>query len=471
MLFLFLLCVGIAAVVGLGVQQVLKHKDMPERITWIEFGIGMAIIVCLLAPLTLFMGYKMAKANKVEYNEYWNGIETEAVWQRDTCSRDGSCRYEYQCDSYTVQVYHAGNGTRPGYYTTETRWHDCPYVTEEWNFYIKTTLGDFTIAEGRFADNPVAFRAGKPIPGNPRGIPDFWARAKARLDAKTPGPVTKRMTYDNYILASQNAIIKKHSADIATYKAAGLLPKVVSDVHDFYYAQKFYPVGLKYPVPEWEFAVNQLNAALGGNLQGDLHLVMVDGNKIENPDNYAIALGAYWQSKEIGKNALSKNGILVIIGSKDGVTVDWARAQTGMPVGNEHLMLDIQNGLQGKTITPQVIIGNPVSYTVAENGKTKIKVTNGTGVLEQALWGEHKFQRVCMTCKEENNVGYNYLKDEIQPSTGQKVWLAIILVFETLLVWTLFVFIGLPATKDKNDSNGSRGRHYDDGYYVGRLRR
>ena len=87
------------------------------------------------------------------------------------------------------------------------------------------------------------------------------------------------------------------------------------------------------------------DAALGSTLQGDLHLVIVDAKKISDPDNYSNALVAYWLSPKFGKDALSKNGIVVVLGTSDGKTVDYTYAAgadllTGQTVGhNQSLSL------------------------------------------------------------------------------------------------------------------------------------
>src|SRR5262249_8758701 len=155
-------------------------------------------------------------------------------------------------------------------------------------------------------------------------------------DSGNPGPVTAREDYDNYILASQSSILHKFSGSIDQYKKDGVLPKISHDILSPYYASRVYFVGVN-PPGDWQWYINKYDAALGVSLQGDLHLVIVDANKVGSPDDYSQALIAYWQSQEFGKDALSKNGIVVVVGTKDGQTVAWARAGTGMPVGNEAL--------------------------------------------------------------------------------------------------------------------------------------
>src|SRR5262249_8718371 len=162
-------------------------------------------------------------------------------------------------------------------------------------------------------------------------IPDFWTQADNRIRAGNPGPVTARRDYENYILASQSSILHKYSGAIDQYKKDGVLPKINSSVYGFYYEDRVYFVGVQ-PAGNWQWYINKFNAALGLALQGDLHLVIVNSNKVGNPDEYTQALVAYWQSKDFDRDDLSKNGIVVVVGTKDGTTVDWARAATGMPV-------------------------------------------------------------------------------------------------------------------------------------------
>lgn len=439
--------------IGYAAKYVLDKKEHELRITWKEFGIASAILLAIVIPLTAWIGLKVAFQNTVTYNEFWGGYEVEAKWIKIQTSRDGAGAHKYDCDPYEVWVvdqpaYTDKDGNyhpEKGHY--ETRYHRCPYTTEEWTFVVRTTLGDYYIAENWLPTDPELYRYRSPegysrrAPSSiPRGVPVFWQRVKDRLDRNEPGPVTARRQYPNYILASEHTILKKYSADIARYKAEGLFPAVNASVHDHYYADRVYFVGVN-PPGDWQGHANAFDAALGLDLQGDLHLVIVDANKVSDPENYANALFAYWQSPEFGKDAISKNSIIVVIGTKDGKTVAWARAGTGMPRGNEALMIDIRDQLPGTALTPEAVLGAPRGELYQQNGKTYVRILHSNGKLDQIIWGQNEFQRVRMQ-------DYRYLIHEIEPTTGQKVWICVFITLFGCVAWGICIYTGAPAYRN-----------------------
>lgn len=408
---------------------------------WITVTGGVLTVVCV-APFGTHVGEGLARGNLSTYSEFWNGYEKAAKSSVTKCGRDGSCRHTYQCDPYTVTETHSTTDSKgnTSYYTTEeTRYHSCPEATEEIHYWIETTLGDFNVDSAAFSANPIAWRSNHGLSGNvQRGEPVLWGQARDRLARNDPGPVTKRMNYKNYILASQNSLLKKYSGAIETYQKQ--LPAPAGPIRDLYQADKVSFIGYQPRDPgEWQFSLARLNAAAGMDLQGDVHMVIVDSAM--NPEEYSGALAAYWQSKAFGREALSKNGIGVVIGAKDEKVV-WARAFTGMPQGNEGLMQDIQSGLVGANLNPDEVIGKPV-------GKIgdSVEITHGTGHLESVLWGPNKFLRVQMG--SDDGPGYEYLKAELEPTTGQKVLITGSIVVINGIIWTLLVALnyGLKETQ------------------------
>src|SRR3989338_2852813 len=378
MFFVGFITVLIAVAVGLGVKYLLDYNKSEKEITWLEYGIGSAVIVVLIVPLVSYIGFNVAKSNNLTFHEYWNGWEIEAQAQVIPCSKDGPCRHEYDCEPYIVMeacgetcVGEGSSRSCTTNYCPVTHYHDCPYVAQETTYVIKTTIGDYTIAEHRLPDDPDNNRwrgtsdFQRSIPPNVKnyagiGAPEFWRAAKYRIDNNNPGPVTKRANYKNYILASDRTILKQYSGDIEEFIKNGLLPKPSTTVGNFYYADKVYFVGFDPPNKyDWQVSLAHLNAALGMELQGDLHLVIVQDQGISgNPDRYLFALKAYWQNRLVFKeDAVSKNTILVVVGTDDSKTVAWSRAITGMPMGNEYLLTTFRNGLNGLPLTPWTIIG------------------------------------------------------------------------------------------------------------------
>lgn len=474
MLMLAILAIAVALAAGLIAKFVLDFAKGEYTITWLEFGIGSVIIAMLIVPLTTWAGWTIAKSNKLDFQEYWNGYELSAGWERTACSVDGPCIHEYDCDPWThihVETHTDSEGNTTTDTTPHTHWRACPYTDEEWTFSIDTTLGQYIVANHWLPTDPKnhRFRQNKSVPDKfPSGIPAFWAQAKARIDAGSPGPVTKRMEYDNYILASDATILKQYSNKIEKLKEAGLLPKVVSEIRDFYYADKVSFVGhAPHDPAQWQNALMYLNAALGTELQGDLHLVIVqDPRAVQEPDAYILALKAYWtDTKVFGDDAISKNSIIVAVGTADGQTVSWARALTGMPLGNEQVLVAIQNELKGIPLTPEAIIGNVTGefYTKeGENGEKKLKVRglHGTGALERILWGLDdqvtKFQRVSMTANDNGDIGggFLYLDAEIEPSFWQKFAIVLVAFVLSLGVWFSFAVIDHRYfTKKREDGN------------------
>jgi len=442
--------IAIAALSGLLVKHLVCKYSRCKEITNREFTIGLAVISIVVVPLVIWSGYALSIHSKLTYNEYWNGWETAAQKEEVICTRDGACHYDYDCDPYIVMVPYSCNCTKDGCSTClrpETRYHSCPYVTKETNYYVDTTLDRYEISLHRFPSNPQAYRwresvtiPDSVISSAQTGIPPFWQEVKNRLTKKEPGPVTKRYPYENYILASEKTILKQYSTDIAKFQAANILPPPQFSVYDFYRADKVYFVAC--PINntrEWQNALSYLNADLGTSQQADVHLVLIKSELAsQNPDAYTLSLKAYWQNNKIFKrNAFSKNGICVVIGTDDGKTVAWARAFTGMPLGNEALTVAIRNELKGRPLEPQELIGGKFYKERKTQGwiEATVKGTNDRAT---------RFRRVSMSGQSagHNGAGFLYLKSEIQPTANEQLCIFLIVFVLTGVVWTIMAVYG-----------------------------
>jgi hypothetical protein len=453
MLGLMILSVLAALIAGLSVKLALDRLRRPMQITWKELWIGMAIVSVAVAPLACWAGWSMARANVLSFEEYRNGWELEAVEEIVPCEVNGRCRYVYECHCRDVCRSRDADGDC-------THWDEecdeCPYFNFERNVYIRTTLGDFPIAWLA----PEAYLVERKTSGMPPGfgpddytVPQFWLDCQARVESGRPGPVTKRTRYDNYILASDRTILKQHSGMIDHYWEARLLPPIQFATYDHYHADKVSFVGQRAEDERaWQTALSYLNAALGCELRGDLHLVILrDPDGVVDPDAYALALKAHWQNPDVwGDDCLGHNGIVVVLGTADGETVAWARAQTGMPLGNEHLMVAIRNELPGAPLTPESVIG-PVRgafYTRESDGELTVRGTGESGALRRILWGlddpQTRFVRVSMTANDPDDVGggFLYLDSEIQPKAGQKLAIVMVTFLLTSMVWVVAAFAG-----------------------------
>lgn len=458
---LILEAVMIAAFAGLVIKLILDYQKNDLEITWAEYWLGLAGISLVLVPLITWAGWSLAASSNLSFNEYKNGWELEAVANHIQCSRDGPCWYEYDCDPYIVMVAYSCNCTTDKNgstscdtcYRPETRYHDCPYVIVETSYDVRTTLGDFSIAKHRFPENPDGhrWRSAESVPTSVVdragvGDPPFWTKVNKRVRAGRPGPVTQRGSYDNYILASDSTILNQYSGVVDHLLSAKMMPLLSKDVHDFYSATKVYFVGsLSADRDLWTEKVAYVNAALGSELQGDLHLVLINDSDLRktgsNPDEYLLALRAYWQNpKYFQKDALSKNTIVVIVGTKDSATVSWARALTGMPLGNERMVVEIRNSLEGTEFTPEAVVGNIRGYFEVYAQRV-MNAHEASGKLDSILWGlnlkETRFRRISMTAKDHDDIGtgFEYLANEIKLTDFQRGMILFVSLLGCLGVW------------------------------------
>lgn len=483
---LFIYAVLLALFIGAAPALLLNYYKSYLQINWKEFSICGILVVLVALLTTVVWGPDVARAQAVAgYKEFWNGSIVAAKVEETTCTRDGSCVHTYRCDPYIVMVTKyrtVSDGVdsegRPktkteSYQEPETRYHSCPEATFEYTYWLEDNLGrgrgDLTIADHIFAAQPQEWRAGHGLSNVPRGVPDRWLQSKQRLDAGDPEPVTKINEYDNYILASSDSLLKRYSADIEAYKAQALLPEHTQNLkgktlhdHDMQ-ARKmsFVDTGVA-DQEKWQAALMQFNAALGTQLQGDMHVVVVPASQVDNPDAYINALMAYWQGPDFGKWGLAKNGIALVLGIDDSrQTVVWARAKTGMPVGNGEMLSALQFELGNTPFDPDAIFGHPLGQPyVNEAGKTKVKyVGQDSGLVGRIIFVDFPFARACMDCKdkEDSGTGYTYLESTIPVPFAAKVWMMVIVGFISGLLWALFAWYPLfePITPLRRTRDGA----------------
>lgn len=447
--FMFVLLVGVT------VKRVTDWLDTDTDITLIEFGVVSAIAAFVIIPLVVFLGWHSALNNMVKYHEFWNGWEKRALVSHTDCHKDGGCTFTYECDPYTytwtVTDYSTdanGNTYVSGSHEeSETRYHDCPYVTREYTYDIETTLGSYSVGGVRWAENPTSWSGDgsddrDSTPNVPRGAPKLWQAAHDRIAHGDNGPVTKPADYDNFLLASQSTILKQYSDSIVKYQKAHLMPKVPTKVENYYFADKVHAEHVTVAEDQWRQDLARFDAALGTDLQGDMEVVLVPLTEAD-ADNYTLSLKAYWGSPALGKYDISKNGIVLVLGTTDDATIAWARAFTGMPVGNNAMLKDMESAVVGKPLDSALLFGHP---TVDLSGK-KPKTTHTHGIVEDIVFGPNHFQRVCMGCegKGDKGVGYLYLKNELQPGKGARFWTCFIAIFLSTLLWVAALLIGTRA--------------------------
>lgn len=426
-----ILCTVASVAAGFAAKY-LFAGDSDYGISRAEFAVASVLCAVFVIPLVTWAGFAWARHGAVTYHEFYSGLEKQAIEQVTKCERDGRCRWEYDCDPYTVMVADTTTDSEGRTHTTyhpETRYHDCPYVTSEHTFIVKDTLGEsYTIGDHWFPENPNAHHwegRSRALPRVPSGEPQQWVEAKTRIAAGNPGGTTKRADYDNFILASQDDIYEKVSASVETYRKKHLLPKVATKIHDHYLADKVYlpsgtPGGTS--AKDWQTEAMRLNGHIGGEKHGDLHLVLIASADAPSADEYAQALQAYWQSAALGKDTLSKNGLAVVVGFNAG-KVEWARSFTGMPVGNEGFDVAVREKLTGVDATPDALIPaiKGLVFAPKPDGYTRAEMKN-----------------------------FRYLFETVQPSGWQRFWIALVGFLLSGIIWALMLGFDVFGTDNRS---------------------
>jgi hypothetical protein len=475
MLEIWLWCSAIAVILGLVLGALVHWGKIPISIPWWEYVCSGLVLVLVLGLGTAWVGYKIAYSHNVTYNEFWGGYELKAYPVTYQCHESpkiegnydtGGCTNYYEADEFSYQVWvHSescttdskGNQHCVDTSHWETRWQyrRVPYTDTETSWMVETSLGTYTIGDHWLPANPSAHRVRPQYDAMrgldtslPSGVPQQWQAAHDRIAAGTPGPVTAQRQYPNYILASENHLLTQRSGDIKMYQQTGLMPELKHDVNFPYYLDRVYFAGVKVQDPAaWQWHVNKFDAALGGILQGNLYVVVVDANKVPSSQReaYLEAVVAYWQSQHFGKDAVSKNAVILILGTKDGETVDWAKGLTGMPSGNEFMLGELMDKVPGTKLDPQALFGNPNIVVPPEKDPKsgfyhfKLAPEADPGIVEQImLIGPNHFVR-------EHMGSYAYLSGQIKPTPGETAVILIVYFLLALGGWAALAFYIAPA--------------------------
>src|SRR3954463_15407895 len=102
LLTIILAAVGCSILGGVILKLISDRQGWSGEITLTEFWLTAAAVTFVVAPLSGWVSYKVALSNKATYTQYLNGYETAADVTTTTCTRDGSCYWDYDCDPYQV---------------------------------------------------------------------------------------------------------------------------------------------------------------------------------------------------------------------------------------------------------------------------------------------------------------------------------------------------------------------------------
>lgn len=472
--------VGLTMTVWL-VGAVLLCLSFPKKLPAVALGISFTVAV---GTSTLSYPIALSAVQTGAVNGYHQSINGTVVRVPPPlvidCSEDGSCAHEHDCDRYTethTESYTDSNGKSKTRTVEETKYRRCPEMTQEFTYTLNITtdgksIKTLTIASDIYAANPVRWRGDIAVnPNVPRGVPPQWQHARDSLAHGIGDPVTLSGDYANYILSNEETILRASSGDIDKLQQKHLLPlptarmdiakddDLTPTIYNGMDADKVSFVGMSPPAnqADWQAALMRYNTALGMQHQGDMHVVIIKDSTLQgvvSPDAYAAAVKAYWLN-DLGKFALAKNGIMVVLGVDDKLTkVQWARADTGMPAGNGPMLDALKYNLPGVAFDPKKVIGETTTHVT--NGSPKVTYSYGNGVIEQTTLHDFPFARACMDCRDTGQPGFVYLQSEIPITTAGIVVATIIDIALVIAVLCAGGYI----TADQRRYSSNRSNYY-----------
>ena len=460
----------LAALIG-GAVYAAKYTEFET--SNVRLGVLAAVVLLLVAPLSVHVANNLSVAEQIGgWNQFINGSIVEAGSTLHTCGYNQYNCNTYQCDPYEVAdinyTYDEKGNVTGSYVTYHTEYNDCPYVTEQIDYWvvskdfetITTTIDSLVLT----TDPQPWVRCSQDcqygIPPWQRGPSQQWKDYRASLDAGVAPSVTRVNQYSNYILASTANTLRARSTDINKYRKKGLLPDHTAGIPDPVVRQldanKFQTLNLNGSVPnaEWNAALADFNTMLGMEFQGDMHIVAIPANAVSDPNNYASALTAYWQSPKVGKWAIPKNAIVVVLGiDSDGTRIKWAEARTGMPHGNGGMLNAIENYLPGAMSIERVLGDNSGNIS---NGEVTYS-PDTSAILPKIVAKDYPFARACMSkCDDKGDHGRGFisLENDVQPDLGFLSYLVILLISGAVFAGGL-ALCGLVLT-----TNTTKGNYY-----------
>lgn len=480
MIWFWFICM--ATVIGLGAftRWYAPQVASPPTVSYsysvsrTEFAVTLLTIGLIVIPLVNVVGENLAVAQQINgFKEFWNGSIIETGTSSNTCTENGDCAHTFECHGRWVPVTTTSTDAN-GKVTTSTSLEyesdQCPYVTVEYDHWIRTNIHDepIVIDNNVFDANPAVWdpSEGRGIPeGVRRGPSPLWTSYRDAIAAGDAPPATRINEYSNFVLATRNDVLKEFSDSIDGYLKQKLLPPHTSGVPDTdpvagVTAGKVQFVGGVPGSRDWNVALARFNARLGSTLQGDMHLVVVPASKVRNADDYISALTAYWQSDKFGKWGIAKNVIVVAVGvSANGETIEWARAKTGMPLGNESMLKAFALRLDGTPFTALALFGDTTAKVV--NGKPRYETT-GKALIPKIVFDDFPFKRASMSGKDkgDNGDGFVYLGDEVQAdlSAGAYALMWLIVTVIAGIAWAACAVVDIQrptSTPNERPRHGS----------------
>lgn len=353
MLFLLL---GLPIIIGLAEFMFGRGK-----IVWQEFAIQEIAVILVVSA-----GYFIALMNKTVDVEIWNGTITSKNKVVSGCCHSYPCNCHEEC---------SGSGKNRSCYT---HCDTCYRHSSDYSYTAYTSNNEEAFGEGCFAPYSNA--------------PQRWA------SIEIGEPTSIEHSYDNYVMANPDTIIKRTGAKEKYQKSIPIYPRV----YDYYRAKHFIYDGVK---------VSSNDAALAEKVFDDLNGFFGASKKI----NVIVILTsvadqAYIEAIREAWIGGKKNDLIVVIGTPDYPKIAWAGVVSWTK--DEDVKINIRNDLLDKGIFDR----NEVAV-----------------ILRDHIWNHFKHR----SWRE-----FDYLRASIQPSNT--------------ILWTLFIIgvimsIALTIVFYKND--------------------
>jgi hypothetical protein len=280
----FLLLMLIPTLIAIGVLLGFKRK-----ITLGEF-FGQIGVVALV----IIVGLSIA---------YWGGTTDNEIWNGQITARHAkvpvSCSHSYSCNCSTDSKGHEHCDT-------------CYEHFHDYDWDLDASTGE-TISISRVDRQGV-------------DMPQRWAVAYIGE------PFSSEHRFTNYIRANPESVLLGTKGDMKRW--GSLIPKYPDTVYDYYHHDPVINMGVPaVDVTTWNWLITQVNKQLGPAKQVNVILILVP----TSDRSYMYALKDAWLG---GK----KNDVDIVIGSKDGHTIDFAEVMSWST--NKSMAIDIKNRIQ-----------------------------------------------------------------------------------------------------------------------------
>src|SRR6266566_6364538 len=219
-----------------------------RKVTIEEFSLQVGVVVAIVAA-----GAAIAMTTSTSDTEVWSGRISNKAREKVSCSHSYPC-HPHQCNC-------GKNGC-------DTCWDTCYEHSYDidWAYYT-TEDGRGTVAR---------------LDSQGLGEPSRW-------DAVYVGePTASRHSYENYIKASPDSVLRRTSAP---KKFVGKVPAYPAKLYDYYRLDRFVATGfVASDAREWNYLLADLNAEEGAKKQ--INVIFVAA-KTEDPD-FEFALEDAW---------------------------------------------------------------------------------------------------------------------------------------------------------------------------------